>query len=103
LFLELDMTIFSLVTTVNDNHRTKSSSGPGAPDGTAPQLPSEPVLRVMRTALQFLGPLAPGDAMVLSRMLRRLFEIETDDGVVVAIDHAKELAELLQLQKRAAR
>ncbi len=97
------MTIFSLATTVNDNHRTKSSAGSGALDGTSPQLPSEPVLRVMRTALQCLGPLAPSDAMVLSRMLKRLFEIETDDGVVVAIDHAKELAELLQLQKYAAR
>jgi hypothetical protein len=41
--------------------------------------------------------------MVLSRMLKRLFEIEADDGVVVAIDRAKELAEMLQVQKRAAR
>jgi hypothetical protein len=57
----------------------------------------------MRTALQCLGPLAPSDAMVLSRMLRRLFEIEAVDGVVVAIHHAKELAELLQLKKSAAR
>ena len=97
------MTIFSLTTSINDNLRTKSSSGPATLDGTSPQLPSEPVLRVMRTALQCLGPLAPSDAMVLSRMLRRLFEIETDAGVVVAIDHAKELAELLQLQKRVAR
>ncbi len=97
------MTIFSLATTVNDNHRMKSSSGLAASDGPSPQLPSEPVLRVMRTALQCLGPLAPSDAIVLSRMLKRLFEIEADDGVVVAIDHAKELAELLQLQKRAAR
>ena len=97
------MTIFSLATAVNDNHRTKSGFSPAASDGTLPQLPSEPVLRIMRTALQCLGPLAPSDAMVLSRMLKRLSEIETDDGVVVAIDHAKELAELLQLQKRAAR
>ena len=97
------MTIFSLATTVNDNHRTKSGFSPAASDGTLPQLPSEPVLRIMRTALQCLGPLAPSDAMVLSRMLKRLSEIETDDGVVVAIDHAKELAELLQLQKHAAR
>ena len=97
------MTIFSLATTINDNPRTKSGSGPAVLDGTSPQLPSEPVLSVMRTALQCLGPLAPSDAMVLSRMLRRLFEIETDDGVDVAIDHAKELAELLQLQKHVAR
>lgn len=97
------MTIFSLATSLNDNYRTKSASGSAAADGGLPQLPSEPVLRVMRTALQCLGPLAPSDAMVLSRMLKRLFEIENDDGVVVAIDHAKELAELLQLQKRAAR
>jgi hypothetical protein len=97
------MTIFSLTTSINDNLRTKSGSPSGAPDATSPQLPSEPVLHVMRTALQCLGPLAPSDAMVLSRMLKRLFEIETDDGVVVAIDHAKELAELLQLQKRVAR
>jgi hypothetical protein len=97
------MTNFSLAATVNDNHRNKSSSGSVARDGTSPQLPSEPVLRVISTALKCLGPLAPSDAMVLSRMLQRLFEIETDDGVVIAIDHAKELAELLQLQKRAAR
>ena len=97
------MTIFSLTTSINDNLRSKSSSGSGALDATSPQLPSEPVLHVMRTALQCLGPLAPSDAMVLSRMLKRLFEIETDDGVVVAIDHAKELAELLQLKKRVAR
>jgi len=97
------MTILSLTTSINDNLRTKSGSRSGALDATSPQLPSEPVLHVMRTALQCLGPLAPSDAMVLSRMLKRLFEIETDDGVVVAIDHAKELAELLQLQKRVAR
>ncbi|CAN1495444.1 hypothetical protein MCEMIH15_00327 [Caulobacteraceae bacterium] len=97
------MTIFSLASSINDNLQTKSGSGPPAKEGTSPQLPSEPVLHVMRTALQCLGPLAPSDAMVLSRMLKRLFEIETDDGVVVAIDHAKELAEMLQLQKRAAR
>ena len=97
------MTIFSLTTSINDNLRSTSSSGSGALDAASPLLPSEPVLRVMRTALQCLGPLAPSDALVLSRMLKRLFEIETDDGVVVAIDHAKELAELLQLQKRVAR
>ncbi|WP_313586683.1 hypothetical protein [Aquidulcibacter sp.] len=57
----------------------------------------------MRTAMQSLALLAPSDAMVVSRMLKCLFEIETDDGAVVAIDHAKQLAERLQLQKRAAR
>ncbi|MEY3233097.1 MAG: hypothetical protein RL230_368 [Pseudomonadota bacterium] len=57
----------------------------------------------MRTAMQSLALLAPSDAMVVSRMLKSLFEIETDDGAVVAIDHAKQLAERLQLQKRAAR
>jgi hypothetical protein len=103
LFLELDMTILSLAATVNDNNRNQSGSGAAALDGTTPQLPSEPVLRVIRNAMQRLGPLAPSDAMVLSRMLKRLFEIEADDGVVVAIDRAKELAELLQVQKRAAR
>ncbi len=97
------MTIFSLATTINDNYRPKSGPGKAVRDGALPQLPSEPVLRVMRTALQCLGPLAPSDAMVLSRMLKRLFEIETDDGVIAAIKHAKELAELLQLQKSAAR
>ena len=97
------MTILLFAATLNDNDRTKSGFGHTVMDGGTPQLPSEPVLRVMRTALQCLGPLAPSDAMVLSRMLKRLFEIEHDDGVVVAIGHAKELAEVLQLQKRAAR
>ena len=97
------MTILSLAATVNDNHRNQSGSGEAALDGPTLQLPSEPVLRVIRTAMQRLGPLAPSDAMVLSRMLKRLFEIEADDGVVVAIDRAKELAELFQVQKRTAR
>jgi hypothetical protein len=97
------MTILSIATSLNDNHEGKSGpSQTTRPTGTS-QLPSEPVLRVMRTALQCLGPLAPSDAMVLSRMLNRLFEIEHDDGISVAISHAKELAEVLQLQQRAAR
>jgi hypothetical protein len=102
-FRELDITLFSFVTTLNENHRSKSGIDQNAADGGTPQLPSEPVLRVMRTALKYLGPLGPGDAMVLSRILKRLFEIEHDDGVVVAIEQAKELAEVLQLQKRAVR
>jgi hypothetical protein len=97
------MTLLSFVTTLNDNHRTKSGIDQNAADRGTPQLPSEPVLRVMRTALKYLSPLGPGDAMVLSRMLRCLSELEHDDGVVVAIEHAKELAEVLQLQKQAAR
>ncbi|MFN9611435.1 MAG: hypothetical protein ACK569_02985 [Hyphomonadaceae bacterium] len=91
------MTILSIASTLNDNRRTTSGSGQTSTESSTPQLPSEPVLRVMRTALQCLGPLGPSDAMVLSQMLKRLFEIESDDGVVVAIDHAKELAEVLQL------
>ena len=97
------MTIFSIATTLNDNHRSNSGCRQTVNDGSLPQLPSEPVLRVMRTALQCLGPLGPSDAMVLSRMLKRLFEIESDDGIVVAMDHAKELVEVLQLQRRVAR
>lgn len=97
------MTILSIASNLNDNRRKTSGPGQAPSDSIAPQLPSEPVLRVMRTALQCLGPLGPSDAMVLSRMLKRLFEIESDDGLVVAIDHAKELAEVLQLQKRVAR
>lgn len=97
------MTILSLAATVNDNHRNQSSSSSAALDSTTPHLPSEPVLRVIRNAMRRLGPLAPSDAMVLSRMLKRLFEIEADDGVVVAIDRAKELAELLHVQQRTAR
>ncbi len=91
------MTILSIASTLNDNRRTTSGSGQTSTESSTPQLPSEPVLRVMQTALQCLGPLGPSDTMVLSRMLKRLFEIESDDGVVVAIDHAKELAEVLQL------
>lgn len=97
------MTILSLAATVNDNHRNQSSSSSAALDSTTPHLPSEPVLLVIRNAMRRLGPLAPSDAMVLSRMLKRLFEIEADDGVVVAIDRAKELAELLHVQQRTAR
>lgn len=97
------MTILSLAATVNDNHRNQSSSSSAALDSTTPHLPSEPVLRVIRNAMRRLGPLAPSDAMVLSRILKRLFEIEADDGVVVAIDRAKELAELLHVQQRTAR
>lgn len=52
-------------------------------------------------ALQCLGPLGPGDAIILSRMLSRLFEVESHYGVGVAIDHAKELAKVLQVQKCA--
>ncbi len=97
------MTILSLATNLNDNNLGKSAKGRNPSAASQAQLPSEPVLRIMRTALQCLGPLGPSDAMVLSRMLNRLFEIEHDDGVGVAISHAKELAEVLQLQKRAAR
>lgn len=97
------MTILSLATNLNDNSRATSRAAKLSNQSRPQQLPSEPVLRVMRTALQCLGPLGPSDAMVLSRMLNRLFEIENDDGVGVAISHAKELAEVLQLQKRAAR
>lgn len=97
------MTILSLAATINDNHRNQSGSSSAALDSTTPHLPSEPVLRVIRNAMRRLGPLAPSDAMVLSRMLKRLFEIEVDDGVVVAIDRAKELAELLHVQQRTAR
>ncbi|MFM1976656.1 MAG: hypothetical protein RL145_1502 [Pseudomonadota bacterium] len=97
------MTILSLATNLNDNSRTKSGAAKSSSQSRPQQLPSEPVLRVMRTALQCLGPLGPSDAMVLSRMLNRLFEIEHDNGVGVAISHAKELAEVLQLQQRAAR
>jgi hypothetical protein len=46
------MTILSLAATVNDNHRNQSGSGAAALDGTTPQLPSEPVLRVIRNAMQ---------------------------------------------------
>lgn len=97
------MTILSLATNLNDNSRATSGAAKPSNQSRPQQLPSEPVLRVMRTALQCLGPLGPSDAMVLSRMLNRLFEIEHDYGVGVAISHAKELAEVLQLQKRAAR
>lgn len=97
------MTLFSFVTTLSDNHRSTSGIDRNAADGGTPQLPSEPVLRVMRTALTCLGPLGPDDARVVLRMLRCLSEIEHDDGVVVAIEHAKELADVLQLQKRAVR
>jgi len=50
-----------------------------------------------------LRPPAHSDAMVLLRLVKRLLEIETDNDVVVEINHAKELAELLPLQKLATR
>jgi len=96
------MIFFSPATPVNDNHKNEPGARQNTFDGVKPhQLPSDPVLNVIRTALQCLGPVGPSDAIVLSRMLKRLFEVENHDGVVVAIDHAKELAKVLQLQKRA--
>lgn len=96
------MIFFSPATPLNDNHKNKFAARQNTFDGVkAHQVPSDPVLAVIRTALQGLGPLGPSDAIVLSRMLKRLFEVENHDGVVVAIDQAKELAELLQLQRCA--
>lgn len=97
------MTTLSIAPSLNDNHDEASGTSQTTRPTVASRLPSEPVLRVMRTALQCLGPLAPSDAMVLSRMLNRLFEIEDDDGISVAISHAHELAEVLQMQQPAAR
>ena len=95
------MVFFSPATPVNDNQRHNSVVRRRTFDVGNPQVPSDPVLEVIRTAIQCLGPICPSDEIVLSRMLRRLLEIEKNGGVVVAIDHAKELAELLQLQKCA--
>lgn len=97
------MTILSLTPILNDNAPAQSGTSHNPSSDRIPRLPSEPVLRVMRIALQCLGPLAPNDAMVLSRMLNRLFEIEHDNGVGAAVSHAKELVEVLCLQQRAAR
>jgi hypothetical protein len=96
------MIFFSPATPLNDNHKNGSKARQNTYDGVKPrQVPSDPVLSVIRTALQCLGPLGPGDAIVLSRMLKRLFEVENHYGVVVAVDQAKELAKVLQLQKGA--
>jgi hypothetical protein len=96
------MIFFPPATPLNDNHRNNSVARQNTFDGVKPhQVPSDPVLSVIRTALQCLGPLGPSDAIVLSRMLKRLFEVENHDGVVVAIEKAKELAKVLQLQKCA--
>lgn len=94
------MIFFSPATPLNDNHKNKFVARQNTFDGLKThQLPSDPVLSVIRTALLCLGPLGPSDAIVLSRMLKRLFEVENHDGVMVAIDQAKELAKVLQLQK----
>ncbi len=95
------MVFFSPATPVNDNRRQNCVTRQRTFDGVKPQVPSEPVLEIIRTAIQCLGPICPSDEIVFSRMLRRLLEIEKNGGVVVAIDHAKELAELLQRQKCA--
>ncbi|WP_395782019.1 hypothetical protein [Aquidulcibacter sp.] len=100
-FFGTNMVFFSPATPLNDNHKTTSVARQNTFDGVKPQVPSDPVLEVIRTAIQSFGPICPSDAMVLSRMLRRLLEIEKHEGIVVAIDHAKELAELLQLKKCA--
>jgi hypothetical protein len=62
-------------------------------------MPSEPVLRLVRTALADLEPFSPNDSLVLSRALTRLREIEADKGVHVAIIRAKELVEIIQIQQ----
>lgn len=93
------MAFFSPATPVNDNQKQNRVTHQKGTDCEKSQLPSEPVLAVIRTALQCLGPISASDEIMLSRMLRRLLEIEKSGGLVVAIDHAKEVAELLQQQK----
>ena len=66
-------------------------------------MPSEPVLRLVRSALADLEPFSPNDSLVLSRVLTRLREIEADKGVHVAIIRAKELVEIIQIQQTARR
>jgi hypothetical protein len=66
-------------------------------------MPSEPVLRLVRSALADLEPFSPNDSLVLSRVLTRLREIEADKGVHVAIIRAKELVEIIQIQQSAHR
>lgn len=69
----------------------------------AVSMPSEPVLRLVRSALADLEPFSPNDSLVLSRVLTRLREIEADKGVQVAIIRAKELVEIIQIQHSAGR
>ena len=96
------MIFSSPATPVNDNQKSESVACQNTIDDVKThQVPSDPVLSIIRTALQCLGPLGPSDAIVLSRMLKRLFEVERHFGVVVAIDQAKELAKVLQIQKCA--
>jgi hypothetical protein len=66
-------------------------------------MPSEPVLRLVRSALAQLEPFSPNDTLVLSRVLTRLREIEADKGVHVAIVRAKEFVEIIQIQQSARR
>ena len=93
------MVFFSPATPVNDNQKQDSVTHQKGTGCAKSQVPSEPVLAVIRPAIQCLGPINASDEIMLSRMLRRLLEIEKSGGLVVAIDHAKELAELLQRQK----
>jgi hypothetical protein len=96
------MIFSSPATPANDNHKNESVARQNSFDGVKPhQVPSDPVLSIIRTALQCLGPLGQDDAIILSRMLSRLFEVESHYGVGVAIDHAKELGKVIQVQKRA--
>ena len=96
------MVFFSPATPVNDNYKHESVAHQNSYDDVKThQIPSDPVMSVIRTALQCLGPVGPSDAIILSRMLKRLFEVENHEGVVVAIDQAKELAKVLQIQKCA--
>lgn len=97
------MTVLPLVVNLNDNVSASPSRSTEQPGGVVVTLPSEPVLSIVRHTLQRLGPFAPTDAMVISRILNRLSQIERDDGVSVAIDHAREVVEILKLQRRPAR
>lgn len=97
------MKLFPLVASLNDNQSAGMMRVPEAKGGgVVVTLPSEQVLCIVRTTLQRLGPFAPTDAMVISRILNRLSQIERDDGVSVAMDHAREVVEVLQLQRRPA-
>ena len=66
-------------------------------------LPSEAIMDVVRAALLQIGPFGADDTAVLSRVLRRLHEIEATKGQSVALAHAKELAELFTSQFPALR
>lgn len=96
------MIFFSPATPVNDNDETESVTLKATFDRVKfHQVPSDEVLSIIKDALQCLGPLGPSDAIVLSRMLKRLFEVEQQDGVEAAADQAKELAKILQTRKFA--